>query len=63
MSGCRQWRPGEYFVQKEIDIRGSRNALPEDFRAVMAYLKRGRLSDRRGDQRHLPARTGAGSPR
>ncbi|MDR2764666.1 MAG: zinc-binding alcohol dehydrogenase family protein [Tannerella sp.] len=29
------------FVQKEIDIRGSRNALPEDFRAVMEYLKRG----------------------
>ncbi|MDR1102852.1 MAG: zinc-binding alcohol dehydrogenase family protein [Tannerella sp.] len=29
------------FVQKEIDIRGSRNALPEDFRAVMEYLKKG----------------------
>ncbi len=29
------------FVQKEIDIRGSRNAMPEDFRAVMEYLKRG----------------------
>lgn len=29
------------FVQKEMDIRGSRNALPEDFRAVMEYLKRG----------------------
>ncbi|MDR1170659.1 MAG: zinc-binding alcohol dehydrogenase family protein [Prevotellaceae bacterium] len=31
----------KYFVQKEIDIRGSRNAMPEDFRAVMEYLKRG----------------------
>ncbi|MDR1895766.1 MAG: zinc-binding alcohol dehydrogenase family protein [Prevotellaceae bacterium] len=29
------------FVQKEIDIRGSRNAMPEDFRAVMEYLKKG----------------------
>jgi threonine dehydrogenase-like Zn-dependent dehydrogenase len=28
------------FVQKEIDIRGSRNAMPEDFRAVMEYLKK-----------------------
>ncbi len=27
------------FVSKEIDIRGSRNALPEDFRAVIKYLK------------------------
>ena len=27
-------------VQKELDIRGSRNAMPEDFRAVMEYLKR-----------------------
>ena len=26
------------FVQKELDIRGSRNALPEDFRAVIAML-------------------------
>lgn len=29
------------FVQKELDIRGSRNALPEDFSAVIRYLKRG----------------------
>ncbi|MDU1903160.1 MAG: zinc-binding alcohol dehydrogenase family protein [Dysgonomonas sp.] len=29
------------FVQKELDIRGSRNAMPEDFRAVMKYLKQG----------------------
>lgn len=28
------------FVQKELDIRGSRNAMPEDFRAVKEYLKR-----------------------
>jgi threonine dehydrogenase-like Zn-dependent dehydrogenase len=31
----------KYFVQKELDIRGSRNALPEDFRAVIHYLKQG----------------------
>jgi threonine dehydrogenase-like Zn-dependent dehydrogenase len=31
----------KYFVMKELDIRGSRNAMPEDFRAVMEYLKRG----------------------
>lgn len=31
----------KYFVMKEMDIRGSRNAMPEDFRAVMNYLKRG----------------------
>jgi 2-desacetyl-2-hydroxyethyl bacteriochlorophyllide A dehydrogenase len=30
-----------YFVMKELDIRGSRNAMPEDFRAVIEYLKRG----------------------
>ncbi len=29
------------FVQKEIDIMGSRNATPEDFRAVISYLERG----------------------
>ena len=29
------------FVQKELDIRGSRNALPEDFRAVIHYMKEG----------------------
>lgn len=29
------------FVRKELDIRGSRNAMPEDFRAVIQYLKRG----------------------
>lgn len=31
----------KYFVQKELDIRGSRNALPEDFRAVIHYLNQG----------------------
>lgn len=29
----------KYFVQKELDIRGSRNALPEDFWAVVRYLQ------------------------
>lgn len=28
------------FVMKELDIRGSRNAMPEDFRAVIQYLRR-----------------------
>ena len=29
------------FVKKELDIRGSRNAMPCDFKAVMEYMKRG----------------------
>lgn len=29
----------KFFVQKELDIRGSRNALPDDFRAVIHYLQ------------------------
>lgn len=29
----------KYFVQKELDIRGSRNAMPDDFRAVIRYLQ------------------------
>ena len=33
--------PTKFFVQKELDIRGSRNALPDDFRAVIRYLRRG----------------------
>lgn len=33
----------KYFVSKELDIRGSRNALPEDFRAVMEYVKRNEI--------------------
>ena len=28
------------FVQKELDIRGSRNALPEDFSAVIEFMKK-----------------------
>ncbi|MDR0543619.1 MAG: zinc-binding alcohol dehydrogenase family protein [Dysgonamonadaceae bacterium] len=31
----------QYFVKKELDIRGSRNALPQDFKAVIEYMKRG----------------------
>lgn len=31
----------KHFVQKELDIRGSRNATPQDFRAVIRYLERG----------------------
>lgn len=29
----------KYFVQKELDILGSRNATPEDFNAVIKYLE------------------------
>ncbi len=29
----------KYFVQKELDIRGSRNATPADFAEVIAYLQ------------------------
>lgn len=29
------------FVQKELDIRGSRNAMPADFSAVVNYMQRG----------------------
>jgi len=35
----------KYFVSKELDIRGSRNALPEDFRAVMEYVKRNEIPE------------------
>jgi threonine dehydrogenase-like Zn-dependent dehydrogenase len=35
----------KYFVSKELDIRGSRNALPEDFRAVVQYFKRNNISE------------------
>lgn len=31
----------KFFVQKELSIRGSRNATPEDFRGVIHYLERG----------------------
>lgn len=31
------------FVQKELDVMGSRNALPQDFREVMAMLEAGRF--------------------
>ena len=30
----------KYFVQKELDIRGSRNAQPEDFEGVIRYLEK-----------------------
>ena len=31
----------KFFVQNELDIRGSRNAQPSDFRAVIHYLEKG----------------------
>lgn len=33
----------KYFVQKELDIRGSRNATPDDFRAVLHFMQQTRL--------------------
>jgi threonine dehydrogenase-like Zn-dependent dehydrogenase len=33
----------KYFVQKELDILGSRNATPDDFRQVIAMLEAGRV--------------------
>jgi 2-desacetyl-2-hydroxyethyl bacteriochlorophyllide A dehydrogenase len=40
-------QPVEYdtrpFVLKELDIRGSRNALPQDFREVIRWLEHGRF--------------------
>lgn len=33
--------PTRLFVQKELDVRGSRNAMPNDFRAVIHYLQQG----------------------
>ncbi len=33
--------PTRLFVQKELDVRGSRNADPADFRAVIRYLRQG----------------------
>jgi threonine dehydrogenase-like Zn-dependent dehydrogenase len=35
----------KYFVSKELDIIGSRNALPEDFRAVIDYMRRNGIPD------------------
>jgi 2-desacetyl-2-hydroxyethyl bacteriochlorophyllide A dehydrogenase len=38
-------KPVEYdtkhFILRELDVLGSRNALPDDFRAVIAYLEKG----------------------
>jgi len=31
----------QYFVKKEVDILGSRNAMPCDFKAVLEYMKKG----------------------
>jgi len=33
----------KYFILKELDILGSRNALPEDFQTVIQYLESGRF--------------------
>lgn len=33
----------KFFVQKELDIRGSRNATPDDFRAVLHFMQQTHL--------------------
>jgi threonine dehydrogenase-like Zn-dependent dehydrogenase len=33
----------KHFILRELDILGSRNAVPEDFRAVIAFLEKGTL--------------------
>ena len=33
----------KYFLLKELDILGSRNALPEDFQTVIKFLESGRF--------------------
>jgi 2-desacetyl-2-hydroxyethyl bacteriochlorophyllide A dehydrogenase len=42
------------FVQKELDIHGSRNALPADFLAVINYLKSGKCPTERLISRIVP---------
>ena len=37
--------PTKHWVQKELQILGSRNANPSDFEAVIKYLKRGVIDD------------------
>ena len=40
------------FVQKELDVLGSRNALPEDFRAVIQTRGSAEISSRSGRERN-----------
>ncbi|NUQ01841.1 MAG: zinc-binding dehydrogenase, partial [Armatimonadetes bacterium] len=42
------------FILKEIDILGSRNALPQDFAAVVALLESGRFPTQRAITRTVP---------
>ncbi|MDR1624020.1 MAG: zinc-binding alcohol dehydrogenase family protein [Tannerellaceae bacterium] len=49
----------QYFVKKELDIRGSRNAMPCDFQAVIAYMKGGAcLADELITAVYLPEEAG-----
>ena len=49
-----------FFVQKELDILGSRNALPEDFKAVIGMLEAGEFPVPRAISKIVPL-TEAGS--
>ncbi len=42
------------FVQKELDIRGSRNALSADFRAVIRYMQSGKFPSEEFISRIIP---------
>lgn len=44
-SGSDVTLPTRLWVQKELEISGSRNAGPSDFEAVIRYLKTGRLDE------------------
>ena len=47
------------FVQKELDILGSRNALPEDFSAVIKHLEAGKFPVDRAVSRVVPLQEAA----
>ena len=46
------------FVQKELDVLGSRNAQPEDFHAVVHLLGERQISDPSGNKPDCAAREG-----
>ena len=50
----------KWFVQKEIDILGSRNALPEDFREVIRMLEEHRFPVDEAVSAIVPLEAGAG---
>jgi threonine dehydrogenase-like Zn-dependent dehydrogenase len=51
------------FVQKELDILGSRNATPDDFRAVISYLEKDTFPLERMITRKIPPEEASGAIR